>query len=127
VKFVQACLETDMGRYGNQDSIGMDSTIDDLFKDHTFPAKINIGISGCPRSCGNSHTRDFGIMGTIQDWTVFFGGNSGTRPRFGDIVAKNLATVKCWILSTGCPAFTEAKQNHMSGQCGKRNRSAREP
>jgi NAD(P)H-nitrite reductase large subunit len=50
-----------------------------------------MGISGCPRCCGESHTRDIGIMGTSRGWTVIFGGNSGTRPRIGDIIARNLS------------------------------------
>jgi NAD(P)H-nitrite reductase large subunit len=91
VKFVQACLGTDMCRYGNQDSIGLARIFDNTFKDRTFPAKVKIGISGCPRCCGESHTRDIGIMGTNKGWTVFFGGNGGTRPRFGDLIARNLS------------------------------------
>jgi NAD(P)H-nitrite reductase large subunit len=91
VKFVQACLGTDTCKYGNQDSIGLARAVDKKFKDQTFPAKIKIGISGCPRCCGESHIRDIGIMGTNKGWTVFFGGNGGTRPRFGDIIARNLS------------------------------------
>ena len=92
VKFVQACLGTEMCKYGNQDSIGLAKSVDERFKDQTFPAKIKIGISGCPRCCGESHTRDIGIMGTNKGWTVLFGGNGGTRPRFGDIIARDLTT-----------------------------------
>ncbi|HVN73350.1 MAG TPA: NAD(P)/FAD-dependent oxidoreductase [Methanoregula sp.] len=91
VKFVQACLGTDMCRYGNQDSIGFAREADAVFRDQTFPAKIKIGVSGCPRCCGESHTRDIGVMGTNRGWTVFFGGNGGTRPRFGDRVARDLS------------------------------------
>ena len=90
VKFVQACLGTDMCRYGNQDSVGFTREVDTLFRDQSFPAKIKIGVSGCPRCCGESHTRDIGVMGTNRGWTVFFGGNGGTRPRFGDLVAHDL-------------------------------------
>lgn len=92
VKFVQACLGTEMCRYGNQDAIGLAKSVDELFNDRTFPAKIKIGISGCPRCCGESHTRDIGIMGTNKGWTVLFGGNAGTRPRFADIIARDLTT-----------------------------------
>ena len=91
LKFVQACLGTDMCRYGNQDSIGFAREADAVFRDQTFPAKIKIGVSGCPRCCGESHTRDIGVMGTNRGWTVFFGGNGGTRPRFGDRVARDLS------------------------------------
>jgi NAD(P)H-nitrite reductase large subunit len=94
VKFVQACLGTEMCKYGNQNSIGLARAIDERFKNQTFPAKIKIGVSGCPRCCGESHIRDIGIMGTNKGWTVFFGGNGGTRPRFGDIIAKDLSTME---------------------------------
>ncbi|MGD0079741.1 MAG: NAD(P)/FAD-dependent oxidoreductase [Methanoregula sp.] len=94
VKFVQACLGTDMCRYGNQDSVGLALAAEEQFRNQTFPAKIKIGVSGCPRCCGESHTRDIGIMGTNRGWTIFFGGNGGTRPRFGDMVARNLSAVE---------------------------------
>ena len=94
VKFVQACLGTDMCRYGNQDSIGLARAVDEQFANQTFPAKIKIGVSGCPRNCGESRTRDIGIMGTNRGYTVFFGGNGGTRPRFGDLVARHLSATE---------------------------------
>jgi NAD(P)H-nitrite reductase large subunit len=90
VKFVQACLGTEMCKYGKQDSIGLARAIDEKFKDQTFPAKIKIGVSGCPRCCSESHTRDIGIIATPRGWTVLFGGNAGTRPRFGDLIAQDL-------------------------------------
>jgi len=91
VKYVQACLGTEMCRFGNQDAIGLARAADERFRDRTFPAKIKIGVSGCPRSCSASHTRDIGILGTSRGWTVLFGGNGGTRPRFGDVIARNLS------------------------------------
>lgn len=90
VKFVHACIGTDMCKYGKQDSIGLARIIDNQFKDQSFPAKIKIGVSGCPRCCSESHTRDIGIIGTTRGWMVFFGGNGGTRPRFGDLIAWDL-------------------------------------
>jgi NAD(P)H-nitrite reductase large subunit len=92
VKFVQACLGTDMCEYGKQDSIGLARTIEDTFRDQTFPAKVKIGVSGCPRCCSESHTRDIGIVATPKGWTIFFGGNAGTRPRFGDLIARDLTS-----------------------------------
>lgn len=67
---------------------------DKQFAAQTFPAKVKIGISGCPRCCGESHTRDIGIMGTNKGWTVLFGGNGGTRPRFGDVIAQCLTATE---------------------------------
>lgn len=90
VKFVHACIGTEMCKYGKQDSIGLARTIENQFKDQSFPAKIKIGVSGCPRCCSESHTRDIGIIGTTRGWMVFFGGNGGTRPRLGDLIAWDL-------------------------------------
>lgn len=89
--YVQACLGTDSCKFGNQDSIEMARSIETTFRDAKYPSKLKIGVSGCPRCCGESHVRDIGIMGTNRGWTVIFGGNSGTRPRIGDIIAKNLS------------------------------------
>ncbi len=63
VKVVQACLGTGMCRLGNQDSIGLTREIEMRLGGQTFPAKVKIGVSGCPHSCGESHARDIGIMG----------------------------------------------------------------
>jgi NAD(P)H-nitrite reductase large subunit len=92
VKFVQACLGTDMCKYGKQDSIGLARAVDDQFRDQVFPAKVKIGVSGCPRCCSESHTRDIGIIATTRGWMVFFGGNGGTRPRLGDLIAWDLTS-----------------------------------
>lgn len=94
IRFVQACLGTEMCRYGNQDSITLARSLEALFRDQTFPAKVKIGISGCQRCCGESQTRDIGIMGTNRGWTVFFGGNAGRRARIGDLVASDLTAAE---------------------------------
>jgi NAD(P)H-nitrite reductase len=91
VKFVQACPGTEACRYGNQDAIALARAVDGQFRHRHFPAKVKIGVSGCPRCCGQSHTRDFGIVGSKQGWAVLFGGNGGTRPRFGDLIAQGLS------------------------------------
>jgi len=105
VKFVQACLGTDMCRYGNQDSIGLARALDGQFRDQVFPAKIKIGVSGCPRCCGESHTRDIGIMGTNKGWTVFFGGNAGTRPRFADLITRDLSATEALDCAQRCADY----------------------
>jgi NAD(P)H-nitrite reductase large subunit len=70
--------------------MGIAGALEEKFRGRVYPAKLKMGISGCPRCCGESHTRDVGIMGTNRGWTIIFGGNGGTRPRIGDVVAKNL-------------------------------------
>jgi len=92
VKFVQACLGTEMCRYGSQDSIALARQIEKRLYNKDFPAKVKIGVSGCQRCCSESQLRDVGIIGTTRGWMVFFGGNGGTKPRIGDFIAAGLSS-----------------------------------
>jgi len=92
VKYVQACLGTDMCRWGSQDSVSLARIIEEKIRDQVFPAKVKIGVSGCQRCCSESQVRDIGVIATINRWMVFFGGNGGTKPRIGDPVAWNLSS-----------------------------------
>ena len=57
-----------------------------------LPAKVKIGVSGCPMTCGESFVRDIGVQGKKNGWTFIFGGNSGGHPRIGDVLAEDLTT-----------------------------------
>ena len=79
VHYVQACPGTETCRYGKQDSLGLGLKIEEIYQDLNMPAKVKIGVSGCPRSCGESYLRDIGLLGTAKGWRVIFGGNAGGR------------------------------------------------
>jgi NAD(P)H-nitrite reductase large subunit len=74
---------------GNQDSLSLALRIETAVAGKILPAKLKDWISGCPRCCGKSQTRDIRVMETNRGWTVIFGGNSGTRPRIGNVVARD--------------------------------------
>lgn len=90
VHYVQACPGITLCKYGMQDSLGLGTELEKLFVGMDLPAKAKIGISGCPMNCGESYVRDFGAFGKRSGWTVVFGGNSGGRPRIGDVIAEGL-------------------------------------
>ncbi|HDQ08511.1 MAG TPA: NAD(P)/FAD-dependent oxidoreductase [Methanoculleus sp.] len=92
VHYVQACPGTVVCKYGNQDSLTLGLELEEIFLGMDLPAKLKMGVSGCPRCCGESYLRDVGVMGNAKGWTVIFGGNSGGRPRIGDVLAKDLST-----------------------------------
>jgi NAD(P)H-nitrite reductase large subunit len=89
--YVQACPGTAVCTYGRQDSLGLGLDIEEFFYDYQLPAKVKIGVSGCPFCCGESYVRDIGIIGKKKGWIVTFGGNSGGRPRIADVLAKDLS------------------------------------
>ncbi|MEW6291360.1 MAG: NAD(P)/FAD-dependent oxidoreductase [Thermodesulfobacteriota bacterium] len=88
--YVQACPGTAVCKFGQQDSLGLGLEIENFFYDYELPAKVKIGVSGCPFCCGESHVRDIGVIGKKKGWTVTFGGNSGGRPRFADVLAEDI-------------------------------------
>jgi NAD(P)H-nitrite reductase large subunit len=90
VRYVQSCPGISFCKNGTQDSLGLAKEISDEYAGKEFPGKIKVGVSGCPRCCGESRVRDIGIMGSAKGWTVFFGGHSGFNARQGEQVAAGL-------------------------------------
>jgi len=90
VRYVQSCPGISYCKNGTQDSLALAREISDEYSGRDFPGKIKIGVSGCPRCCGESRVRDIGIMGTAKGWTVFFGGHSGFKAREGEQVRTGL-------------------------------------
>lgn len=83
VRYVHSCPGIAYCKNGMQDSISLAREISDNYAGEEFPGKIKIGISGCPRCCGESRVRDIDIMGSAKGWTVFFGGHSGFDAGWG--------------------------------------------
>jgi len=102
VHYVQACPGTAVCKFGIQDSLGLGGKLEELFVGTELPAKAKIGISGCPMNCGEGYMRDFGAFGKKSGWTIMFGGNSGGKPRIGDVIAQDLSTEEVIKLAKEC-------------------------
>jgi len=108
VHYAQACPGTAVCRFGVQDSLGMGTELEKLFIGMALPAKVKFGVSGCPMCCGESYVRDVGVLGKKNGWTVIFGGNSGGRPRIGDVVAEDLSKEEAIDLIKRCLEYYAA-------------------
>lgn len=93
VHYVQACPGTETCKFGQQDSLGLAAKIEKMYvgKKDFIPAKTKFGISGCKLNCAESYVRDLGAFATPDGWIVVVGGNSGGRPRIGDVIAEDLS------------------------------------
>ena len=103
--YVQACPGNAVCKYGVQDSLGLAIEIEEFFLGMDLPAKVKIGVSGCPFCCGESFVRDIGILGKKNGWTLIFGGNSARRPRIGDVIAQDLSKEEVTSLAKRCLEF----------------------
>jgi len=108
VHYAQACPGTAVCRFGVQDSLGLGMELEELFAGMELPAKVKFGVSGCPICCGESYVRDVGVLGKKKGWTVIFGGNSGGRPRIGDVIARDLTREDVIALVRRCLEYYAA-------------------
>jgi NAD(P)H-nitrite reductase large subunit len=92
VHYVQACPGTLTCKFGQGDSIGLAAKIEKLYvgREDFIPAKTKFSVSGCKLNCAESYLRDFGAFASPDGWTMLAGGNSGGRPRIGNVVAEKL-------------------------------------
>lgn len=100
--YVQACPGNTVCTFGVQDSLAFSSDLEEYFSSRDFPAKVKIGVSGCPFSCAESQVRDVGVTGRKKGWIVSFGGSSTRRVRAGSIIAENLSTRQAKELIERC-------------------------
>ena len=116
--YVQACPGNTVCTFGTQDSLAFGIALEDYFSGRDFPAKVKIGVSGCPFSCSENFVRDIGIMGKKKGWTVTFGGSSTRNPRVGDVLAEDLSDEEVRALIDRC-------LDYYSKNAKKKERSAK--
>lgn len=100
--YVQACPGNTVCKFGVQDALGFGIELEKYYAGRDFPAKVKIGVSGCPFSCGESYVRDVGLLGKKKGWTVIFGGNSARKPRIGDVLAEDITKEEAVALVDKC-------------------------
>lgn len=63
VHYVQACPGTEVCKFGVRNSLGLGLELEKLYVGMDLPAKVKIGVSGCPLCCAESYVRDIGLIG----------------------------------------------------------------
>lgn len=98
VRSVKICPGTTFCKRGLQDSVGVGAKLDEAYHGRNLPNKLKIGVSGCPNSCADSHTRDIGLIGGPKGWSVYVGGKGGVKPRLGDKLCMNVSEERLFEL-----------------------------
>ncbi|MBI3399321.1 MAG: NAD(P)/FAD-dependent oxidoreductase [Deltaproteobacteria bacterium] len=90
LRTVKTCVGSSFCRYGTQDSLNLGIDMEKRFEGIWTPAKVKMGVSGCPRNCAEADIKDLGVTGISGGWEINVGGCGGI-----DLVgAEHLATVK---------------------------------
>jgi NAD(P)H-nitrite reductase large subunit len=98
VRSIKACPGTTYCKRGQMDSLGVGQLLDEKYHGMELPGKLKIGVSGCPNQCGETSFKDIGLVGTPKGWRIYVGGNGGTNPRLGEILAQRIDTDAALVL-----------------------------
>lgn len=86
----KACMGSTHCRFGLNDSLELGRVLGERYRGIRSPAKVKMGVSGCPRNCSEATIKDFGVVAVEGGWELFIGGNGGAQV----YVAQKIAQVK---------------------------------
>lgn len=86
----KSCVGSTHCRFGLLDSLALGQRLGDRYRGLMGPAKVKMGVSGCPRNCSEATIKDFGVVAVEGGWDLYIGGNGGARV----VAAHKIACVK---------------------------------
>lgn len=87
---VKSCIGNSWCRFGVQDSVALAVDMENRYRGLRSPHKFKFGVSGCSRECAEAQGKDVGVIATTHGWNLFLGGNGGSNPAHGRLLAKDL-------------------------------------
>lgn len=89
LRTVKTCVGSEFCRYGTNDSTALGIALEKRYQGFEFPAKVKLGVSGCPRNCAESTVKDVGVVATEGgEWEVLVGGAAGAHVRKTDVLCR---------------------------------------
>ncbi len=86
LRTVKTCVGSDWCRFGTQDSTGLGIKLERLLWGSWTPAKVKLGVSGCPRNCAEATCKDVGVVCVDSGYEIHFAGAAGLEVRKTDLL-----------------------------------------
>jgi nitrite reductase (NADH) large subunit len=86
LRTVKTCVGTEWCRFGTQDSTGLGIKLERLLCGSWTPAKVKLGVSGCPRNCAEATVKDIGIICVDSGYDIHIAGAAGLHVRATDVL-----------------------------------------
>jgi nitrite reductase (NADH) large subunit len=84
---VKTCVGSDFCRFGLGDSTKLGIDLEERYKGLESPAKLKLGVAGCPRNCSEAMVKDVGFVAVEgARWEMYVGGAAGAHVRKGDLL-----------------------------------------
>lgn len=81
LRTVKTCVGKQFCRFGTQDSTGLGIRLEKLLWGSWTPAKVKLGVSGCPRNCAEATCKDIGIVCVDSGFQISVAGAAGMDVR----------------------------------------------
>ena len=88
LRTVKTCVGTDWCRFGTQDSTGLGIRLEKFMWGSWTPAKVKLGVSGCPRNCAEATCKDIGVICVDSGFEIHVGGAAGLHIRGTEVLTK---------------------------------------
>ncbi len=88
LRTVKTCVGSEWCRFGTQDSTGLGVRIEKFTWGAWTPAKVKMGVSGCPRNCAEATCKDIGVICVDSGYEIQIGGAAGLDLRRTDLLTK---------------------------------------
>jgi len=88
LRTVKTCVGSEWCRFGTQDSTGLGVRIEKFMWGSWTPAKVKMGVSGCPRNCAEATCKDVGVICVDSGFEIHVGGAAGLEVRGTEVLTK---------------------------------------
>ena len=88
LRTVKTCVGSEWCRFGTQDSTGLGIKIEKFMWGSWTPAKVKLGVSGCPRNCAEATCKDVGVICVDSGFEIHFAGAAGLHIKGTEFLAK---------------------------------------
>ncbi len=88
LRTVKTCVGTEFCRFGTQDSTGLGIKLEKLLWGSWAPAKVKLGVSGCPRNCAEATCKDVGIVCVDSGYEISVAGAAGMDVKETELLCK---------------------------------------
>ncbi|WP_309644835.1 nitrite reductase large subunit NirB [Phenylobacterium sp.] len=99
LRTVKTCVGTDWCRFGTQDSTGLGIRLEKFMWGSWTPAKVKLGVSGCPRNCAEATCKDIGVICVDSGYEIHVGGAAGLHIQGAELLTKVAGeTEAMWVI-----------------------------
>ncbi|HEY9217184.1 MAG TPA: nitrite reductase large subunit NirB [Phenylobacterium sp.] len=88
LRTVKTCVGSEWCRFGTQDSTGLGVRLEKFMWGSWTPAKVKLGVSGCPRNCAEATCKDIGVICVDSGYEIHIGGAAGLHIKGTELLTK---------------------------------------